>query len=312
MNMKKITVICPVYNEQQNIKLFFKKIIPIKKKIKNLNILFINDGSTDKSLMFIKEIHKKNKNVEFISFNKNYGHQNAILAGLENTDSQYYIVMDTDLQHDPKFLPKMIKTIVDTKSDLVQMKKDETKYENIFKSFLSKRFYSFFRKLVNIEIENGSSDFYIINKSLRNKVVNSKFGNNFLRGLIHWLSIKKKYINYSPQKRNAGVSKYNFTKQTLFGLTGVVNFFSQFYFTLFMVAIFLSIIGLGYIFYIVYDFFQNGISVDGWNTIIILILLFGIIQILISSIQIYTLNRIYNFVGNKPNYVISELKKTKK
>ena len=117
--MKKITVICPVYNEQQNIKLFFKKIIPIKKKIKNLNILFINDGSTDKSLMFIKEIHKKNKNVEFISFNKNYGHQNAILAGLENTDSQYYIVMDTDLQHDPKFLPKMIKTIVDTKSDLV-------------------------------------------------------------------------------------------------------------------------------------------------------------------------------------------------
>jgi len=79
-----------------------------------------------------------------------------------------------------------------------------------------------------------------------------------------------------------------------------------------MIAIFLSIIGLGYIFYIVYDFFQNGISVDGWNTIIILILLFGIIQILISSIQIYTLNRIYNFVGNKPNYVISELKKTKK
>ena len=310
--MKNITVICPVYNEEQNIRLFFKKIIPIKKKIKNLNILFINDGSKDKSLIFIKEICKKNKNAEFISFNKNYGHQNAILAGLENANSDYYIVMDTDLQHDPKLLPKMIKKIIDTKSDLVQMKKDETRYENFFKSFLSKKFYSFFRKLVNIEIENGSSDFYIINKSLRNKAINSKFGNNFLRGLLHWLSIKKEYISYSPQKRNAGVSKYNFTKQTLFGLTGVVNFFSQFYFFIFLTGISLSIMGIGYIFYILYDFFQNGISVDGWNTIVILVLLFGTAQILISSIQIYTLSRIYNFVGNKPNYIISEFKKTKK
>lgn len=306
--MKKITVICPVYNEEENIKLFFKKLLIAKKKIKNLNILFIDDGSEDKSLLFIKELHKKNKNIKFISFNKNYGHQNAILAGLEIIESDYYIVMDTDLQHDPKFLPKMFNLISSTKSDLVQMKKDDTSYENFFKSFLSKTFYSFFRKLVNIDIENGSSDFYIINKSLRNKVLKSKFGNNFLRGLIHWLSIKKTYISYSPAKRNAGRSKYNFTKQTSFGLKGIVNFFSQFYFILFQFALFSSIISIGYILYIVYDYFNNGISVDGWNTIIILILLFGIAQILISSIQIYVLNRIYSFVGSKPNYIISESK----
>lgn len=307
--MNQILIICPVYNEEGNLREFFKKISQVSKNIKKLKIVFVNDGSDDQSLKLIKNFCKKNNGVKYLSFNKNYGHQNAILAGLENFKSDYYIAMDTDLQHDPALLLKMIEKITLNKVDLVQMKKDNSNYESQFKTYISKFFYKIFSKLVNIEIANGSSDFYIINKELRDKVINSKFGNNFLRGLIHWLSIKKLYISYSPKKRLNGKSKYNFSKQSLFALTGIINFFSQFYFMLFKLAAFVAIFSFFYIIYIVYDYSKNGIMVDGWNTLIILILAFGAIQILISSIQVYVLSRIYNFVGNKPNYVISELKK---
>lgn len=304
--MTNITIICPVYNEEKNLTLFSKKILQVCKKIKNSKILFINDGSIDNSLNLIKQISKKNKKIKYLSFNKNYGHQSAILAGLEKIESDYYVAIDTDLQHDPIHLIKMIKIIKNSEFDLVQMKKNHYNYENFIKTYLSKKFYNLFRNLVKIDIADGSSDFYVINKELRNKVIQSKFGNNFLRGLIHWLSLKKKYINYSPDKRNAGTSKYSFIKQILFGLTGILNFFGQFYFVLFKFAIFSSLIGMFYIIYIIFDFFKNGISVDGWNTIIILILIFGILNILNSTVQIYLINRIYNFIGKKPDYIISE------
>ena len=123
--------------------------------------------------------------------------------------------------------------------------------------------------------------------------------------------VEHKKIIYSlfTKKRLNGKSKYNFSKQSLFALTGIINFFSQFYFMLFKLAAFVAMFSFFYIIYIVYDYSKNGITVDGWNTLIILILAFGAIQILISSIQVYVMSRIYNLVGNKPNYVISELKK---
>lgn len=301
---KNLSIICPVYNEEKSLKEFFKRIIFHTKKISNIQIVFIDDGSDDKSLSLIKSFSKKNNKIKYISFNRNYGHQSAILAGLENFDSNYYLIMDTDLQHDPKYIGNMYNLIQKKNTDLVQMSKTRNHGDGIFKFFTSKIFYKIFSKLNDIQIDSGSSDFYIFTKSLRDKLINISFGNNFLRGSVNWLSKNKVNIPYETSKRFAGKSSYTLTKQLLLGLPGLINFGSKLYLFFFKASILIAILCLSYIGYIFYDFFNNGIGVEGWNSTIVIILFFGALQVLFFSIILYILHRIYILIGKKPDYII--------
>ena len=212
MEKKKLNIVSPVFNEEGNIESFFKKLLPVKKVLEDkyeINIIFVDDGSRDKSSTIIEKIEKDNNSVKALYFTRNFGHQNAIVAGLKEYQADFYLVMDSDLQQDPDLIETMIQNMESSKCEIVQMEKKYTDYENIFKRNFSKIFYSLFSKLTNIQIHKGSSDFFLISHRVREEIINSKISYNFLRGFLHWTGFKKLFISYIPDKRMDGRSGYS-------------------------------------------------------------------------------------------------------
>ena len=168
------------------------------------------------------------------------------------------------------------------------------------------------QKAANTEmakLEKGSSDFYLITKKVRDQIINSNISFNFLRGFIHWSGFSKLYITYVPNKRIHGKSKYGFIKQLEFALTGVYFYQSKFFVYLFLISLFLFFTALIYIFYIIYSFyFAGSIEQTGWSTLVIILLFFGSFIILLNSFVIFIIMKIFNFVSNKPNFIIDDEK----
>ncbi len=309
--MKKfsINLILPVFNEGKNINKFNSKLETELDRINNCNFkkIYINDGSSDNSKTKLFEVHKKSKHTtEIINFTKNFGHQNAIHAGLLKSDADFYIIMDTDLQHDPSLLKNMINNISDINIDIVQMKKNYGKYENLFKRILSSFFYSLFRNLTDIDLKKGSSDFYIITKRVRDQIIGSKFSNNFIRGFIHWSGYNKIYLEYLPNKRSHGKSSYNLIRQLELALTGLYYYTTKVYLFTFIIALLLFFLSLFYIIYIIYQYFIGNI-IPGWSELAIFNLFFGSTIMLLNSIILFLITRIFTIISKKPDYIIDEI-----
>ena len=309
MKRKLLTIISPAFNEKLNLLNFVKKVNEIKKKILgyDLNLVVIDDGSTDGSINELKKIEKKFKFLNYISFTKNFGQQPAIFSGLENFVSDYYVIIDSDLQQDPIEILKMIKIIEKKKIDIIQMKKINFGYETTVKTFFSKFFYFLFSKITQIKIDSGSSDFYLISKRVRDKIISTTFSNNFLRGFLHWSGYSKIYLEYKPTRRKLGTSNYNFSKQINFGLTGFFNYQKNFFLFLFFLSILVMTSCFAYVVYLFLDyyFFANS-SPAGWRTIVVLLLFFSSINLFINSIMIYLVTILFDKISKKPSYIINE------
>ena len=313
--MKKLNIISPIYNEEKNLENLIDKLLLIEKKIQNqfnlqTSIILVNDGSNDESYNIIEKYEKKFNQIKGLHLTKNFGHQTAIFAGLSEFKADYYIAIDSDLQQDPENIILMLQTLFSTNCQIIQMKKKYFNYENKIKSLFSKFFYSIFLKLTNIDIKQGSSDFYLIDNVVRDSIVKSKFSGHFLRGFIHWTGYSKAFIEYTPQKRSEGKSKYNFLRQLEFALTGLYFYSSKIPVYIFLLALSIGFLCLIYFIFILTEFFIYGIPTPGWASNTIIILFFGAINILFNSIMIFLIFKIFNTVGNKPTYLKKE-KETK-
>ena len=216
MVKKKFNIISPVFNEADNLEAFFTKIKEVKTNLEkdyDVTLVLVDDGSKDKSQKILNKIQKENNFVKTIFFTKNFGHQSAVFAGLSNFEADLYLVLDSDLQHDPNLIGVMIKNLNEFNCEIVQMKKKYSSYEGFFKRLCSKIFYNLFSKLSDVSIESGSSDFFLITNRIRKEIVNSKISHSFLRGFLHWSGCSKVIIEYEPNKRAAGKSNYNLLKQ---------------------------------------------------------------------------------------------------
>ena len=307
MEKKKLNIVSPVFNEEGNIESFFKKLLPVKKGLEDkyeINIIFVDDGSRDKSSTIIEKIEKDNNSVKALYFTRNFGHQNAILAGLKEYQADFYLVMDSDLQQDPGLIETMIQNMESSKCEIVQMEKKYTNYENIFKRNFSKIFYSLFSKLTNIQIHKGSSDFFLISHRVREEIINSKISYNFLRGFLHWTGFKKVFISFTPGKRMSGQSNYSYSKLFEFALTGIYFYTTKLYLFLFIISIIVMILCILYTLYIFVEYFRGNLAqYAGWSTITILILFFGSCSFLMNSVILFILNKIFDFSSKKPMYL---------
>ena len=311
--MISFTIVLPVYNETKNLKIFNETLDSELVRLKDYNFkkIYINDGSKDDSKKTILDFLKKSKiDGSLVSFTKNFGHQNAIIAGLKNVESDFYIIMDTDLQHDPSLINLMINNIISSKIDIVQMKKKYGKYEGVFKRILSSTFYRIFKKLTDIDLKKGSSDFYLISKRVRDQIINSNFSSNFIRGFIHWAGYNKIFLDYLPNKRRQGKSSYNFFKQLELALTGLYYYTTKVYLFTFILALFFFGASIIYILYIIYQYMIGNI-IPGWSELAILNLFFGSTLLLLMSIVLFLITKIFTIVSKKPDYIIEDFIKNK-
>jgi len=302
---KHITIVSPVYNEQQSIVEFIDR---ITKQTETFNIyldfIFIDDGSTDRTLEIIKKVALSRKNIEVISLSRNFGKEAAIFAGLENADADAVIVMDSDLQHPPELLNEMVRLWVNEGYKLVEAKKVRRGEESFLNKLGSKVFYSIMSRSTQLDF-NGATDFKLLDRDVVSELMQFRERVTFFRGLSSWLGHDSARVPFTVPERYRGSSSWSFLKLTRLGVNAITSFSAAplHVVTLlgFLFLIFSILLGLQTIF-----MYLTGKSVGGFTTVILLLLIIGAtISIGIGMIGIY-LSRIYDELKFRPRYIVKE------
>mgnify|MGYP006102298365 CR=1 FL=1 len=304
--LQKLNIISPIFNEEKNIDNFFNGLKIEKDKLSrnyDINFIFVDDGSTDKSKQILKNLEKDNDFVKVVFFTKNFGHQNAVLAGLKEFESDMYLVLDADLQHDTTLIPQMLENMKKFNCEIVHMKRKYSNYEGVIKRLFSRIFYSIFNKLAEVQIPKGAPDFFLIKRCVRDEILKTKISYNFIRGFLHWSGFSKVLIEFDQIKRKSGKSKFTFIKQLEFALAGIYYYSNKlpvYFFVMSAVVLFFSFIYL--LFILIGHFFFGNIDSE-FPVTLVSILIFGSISILFNSVILFILFKIFSFSSQKPNYI---------
>lgn len=308
MQNKQIDIIIPCYNENENILVLYTAINTIFNEQLNQKyshtFLFINDGSNDNSLNTLQKLSKEAPNVHYIHFSRNFGHQLAVKAGLDHATGDAVISMDADMQHPPHLIPELIKKweegyqvvgTLRTYGGEIDTKKKRT----------SKYFYKVLNLISDVEIQEGSADFRLLDKAVVEVVKMMRENEPFLRGMVPWVGFSQTYIPYVAQKRFSGETKYTVKKMLKLALTGVTAFsVKPLYFAVYLGFTF-SMLGLLYIPYVLWSFI-SGTEISGWASLIMTIVFFGGVQLIILGIIGIYIGKIFKQTKERPNYIIQE------
>ena len=301
--MKKLNIVLPAHNEHNNITPIYKEIILA---LANCNypyeILFIDDGSTDDTLMQIKALSAEDSKVKYIELSRNFGHQNALKAGLDMCNADIIIMMDCDLQHPPHLINELLRNY-ELGYEIVRTHRVDGKSVSFIKSKTSSLFYNIISKFSEIKIEEGSADFRLISGSAITHLKSFNEFDLFYRGLIKWMGYKQISIEYTAEQRYSGVTKYTYNKMISFGIKGFTSFSTKpLYFAAYL-GLFFAMMSLLYIPYIFYAFYF-GTEVHGWASVIATVAFFGGLNLMILGIIGFYLSKLVIQSKNRPHYIV--------
>lgn len=305
MSKEKISIILPVHNESEVIELTVNTISDVLDKENIIfDILLIDDASTDNSWKIICKMCDTKDNVSAIKFSRNFGKESAICAGLDNCTGDCCVVMDSDLQHPPKTIVEMYNIWKNNDTDIVEGKKNKRQNESFFSRFFANLFYSLLKACSNIELKN-LSDFKLLDRSVIDVIKSMPERQTFFRAVSGWVGFNKEYVYFDVAERAAGTTKWSFFSLIKLAINSItiysalpmqlVSFFGV---SFFLFSIVLSIQSM--------YMKITGRAVEGFTTVIILLLMIGsILMISLGIIGMY-LDKIYNEVKFRPKYIISE------
>jgi dolichol-phosphate mannosyltransferase len=303
---KNITIVIPSYNEESNIDKLLSSLNDVIISLNyNFKILFVDDGSKDGTIEKLKNVAHVQDNVFYIELSRNFGHQNALKAGIDyaKLNSDAVISMDGDLQHPPDLIPELI-TKWEEGYDVVYTVRAEAESLSCFKNQTSKWFYSLMNKLSDIKFEPGTADFRLIDKRVAE--VFSDFAENelFIRGIINWVGFSQFAVNYIPQERYSGKSKYTLSKMIRFAIQGITSFSTKpLYFAIFL-GLGLSIFSIVFFsIYIGYSLYF-GHPISGWASVITAIVFFGCLNLIVLGIIGIYIGKLFMQSKGRPNYLI--------
>jgi glycosyltransferase involved in cell wall biosynthesis len=302
-----VTIVVSVYNEEAVLEKFFKELTCVLESESDINyeIIFVNDGSIDKSIEIINCFTNANPHVKVIKFSKNFGHEAAMIAGIDHSSGKVVICMDADLQHPPTMIPMMINKYKE-KYDIVNMVRSENQGVGMVKKITSRGFYSFLNLISPFKFEPNASDFFLISDRVA-IILRNDFRERarFLRGFIQLIGFRKTSIEFIAPKRSLGKSKYSLAKLFKFSLNAIFTFS---YFPL-RLGIFSSIIaggfGLAMIIFAIIKKIQ-GQAPPGYTTVIVLICVFFSIQFFITGVIGEYIGFIFDENKKRPIYIIDQ------
>lgn len=302
----KYSIVIPIYNEQENLEELYKSLSKVIEQISlEYEIIFIDDGSIDRSYEILKELSFKDKNVKAIRFSRNFGHQIALTAGMDFAAGDCVITMDGDLQHPPELIPEMLDKWKKG-CEIVYTIRKETEDANFIKNSTSKFFYFLINKLGDINLQPSAADFKLLDKKVVTQLCTMRERDRMLRGMIDWLGFKNCGIEYKAPKRFAGKTKYNFKKMMLFAIDGITSFSSIPLRLSALLGFIVSFLSFIYIIYVLYIKLFTDETVSGWASILFSVLFIGGIQLITIGIIGEYIGRIYTEIKNRPLYVVTE------
>lgn len=302
---KTIDIVVPVYNETSNLSLMVDAIAAVMKQLPyDYKIIFVNDGSSDDTLSFLKQIAAANNNVNYISFSRNFGHQNALKAGIDYSNADAVISMDGDMQHPPALIPTLIKNWEAGNEIVYTVRKDQEDLPAIKKQ-TSNLFYKILNNLSSIELEKGTADFRLLDKKVVDVLKELKETDLFWRGLVKWIGYKQISVEYIPGERASGTSKYTVKKMTELAIKGITSFSTKPLTIAIYIGFVSSVLSFLYVPYALVSYF-SGQSISGWASVIVTIAFFGGIQLMILGIIGVYLGKLFMQSKQRPNYIVSE------
>lgn len=303
--MKKISIIVPVHNEESNIQILHSKLVDtLRLTDYEFEIIFINDGSKDKTQEVLEALSNKNKNTKYIELSTNFGHQNAVKAGIDFADGDAVISMDGDLQHPPELIPDILKKWEEG-YEVVNTVREYSKKTSYFKRITSDLFYKILSYLSDIDFKNGGgSDFRLLDKKVVYELRRLQEIDLFLRGLTFWIGFKQTNIHFVASDRYSGKSSYTLKKMVTFALIGITSFSTK---PLYLATILGSILScfsvVTYILYVLYTIISE-VNISGWASMILTIVFFGGLQLVIMGIMGIYIGKIFTQVKGRPTYII--------
>jgi dolichol-phosphate mannosyltransferase len=304
---KSIAIVIPSYNEATNIDVLIQA---LNETIININynfkFIFVDDGSSDETVAILKEKSKEHKHTYYLELSRNFGHQNALKAGIDlvKNDVDAIISMDGDMQHPPKIIPKLIEKWEEG-FEVVYTIRDEDKKLGFVKNKTSNLFYGLMNKLSDIKFEPGTADFRLIDKKVAQ--VFSDFTENelFIRGIINWVGFKQYAIHYEPNERYSGKSKYTVGKMMRFAVQGITSFSTKPLSMAIILGISLSVMAfIFYISYVLYSIYYGHV-ISGWASVITTVVFFGGLNLVVLGIIGVYIGKLFMQSKGRPNYLIS-------
>ena len=305
--MKKITVIIPAYNEEESLPLLYERMKELMKNMQNyeFEILFVNDGSKDKTIEIIKQMREEDKRICYVDFSRNFGKEIAMIAGLDYATGDCVIFMDADLQDPPELVPELVKYWEEGYDD-VYAKRRSRKGETWLKKFTSKMYYKVLQHLTNVEIQRDTGDFRLLDRRCVNALKKLRESQRNTKSMFSWIGYKKKEVLYDRDPRIAGTTKWNYIKLVDLAIDGITSFTTS----PLRLSTFIAIPTFGVLFiyfiYVIAKCFVVHQMVQAYQAIILLILFFSGIQILLFGIVGEYLGRIFNETKNRPLYLVNE------
>lgn len=305
---KKLSIIVPCYNEEESIPYFYKEINKISKKMDYLNfeVIFIDDGSNDKTINIIKKLNKKDKSVHYISFSRNFGKESAMYAGLIKSTGDYVTIMDADLQDPPYLLEEMYKIITEENYDCVGTRRVNRVGEPVIRSFFARMFYKIINKLSKIEMVDGARDYRMLTRKMVNAIINMKEYNRYSKGLFSFVGFKTKWLEYENVNRVAGETKWSFWKLFIYAIEGITAFSTVPLVISAIVGITFCLISFVMIIIIIIKTLIYGDPVNGWPSLVCIIFMISGIQLFCMGIIGEYLAKTYLETKNRPIYIVRE------
>lgn len=302
----KYSIVVPVYNEEEVIHETYRRLTEVMRSTKEAyELLFVNDGSRDRTAEIIKEYSEQDPAVVLLDFARNFGHQIAITAGMDYARGEAVVVIDADLQDPPELILEMIEKWKQG-FDVVYAKRTKRKGETYFKKQTATMFYRFLRAMTDIDIPLDTGDFRLLDRKVCNQMNSIQEKNRFVRGLVSWVGFKQIAVEYEREERLAGESKYPLKKMLKLSMDGITSFSYKPLKLASYAGVTLSGIGFIYLLVVLYLKLFTDSTITGWSSLIVIQLFFsGIILIILGMIGEY-IGRIYDETKNRPLYIVRE------
>ena len=307
----KVSLIIPCYNEEASLPAFYAAVCETFAQLDayEAEMLFIDDGSTDKTLFLLKAYAERDDRVKFISFSRNFGKEAAMYAGFCNATGDYAAVMDADMQDPPSLLPKMLEVLEEGNYDSVATRRVTRKGEPKIRSFFARAFYKLMGKISDVDLVDGARDFRLMKRKMVDAVVAMGETNRFSKGIFGWIGFKTYWLEYENVERVAGETKWSFGKLFRYSLEGIANFsdaplqiasWSGLFFTLVSVVALLTVFIRALIF---------GDPVAGWPSTVCIVLFVGGVQLFCLGVMGQYISKIFRETKKRPQYIVSETNK---
>lgn len=307
--MALLSVIVPCYNEEENVKYFYDELMKnqpfFEKKKLDVEIIYIDDGSKDRTVEEVKKLRKKTEQVHLISFSRNFGKEAGIYAGFQKAKGDYVVMMDADLQDPPSLLPEMF-SYIEQGYDSVATRRVSRKGEPPIRSFFARMFYKIMNKISQADIVDGARDYRLMTRQVVDAILSMCEYNRFSKGIFGWVGFETKWLEYENVERVHGETKWNFWKLFLYSIEGITAFSTAPLAIASLIGVLFCIVAFVAIIFIIVRTLIWGDPVGGWPSLVCIICLVSGVQLLCLGIVGQYLSKTYMEVKHRPIYLVKE------